>query len=203
MIIGPGRTPWISIAAISTAAGAEPGMPSVSTGMIAPGTQALSPVSAAIRPSIEPLPNFSGSLLARLAAAYEDQAATSSPTPGRMPMNVPMKPERRIVRQYRATSTSFGMTESNGLILTGSCLLAHRHQELGEAERADERRHEAEAAREIAVAEGEAIVGVDRLLAERGDEQMPRKPAIQPLSGSPPVSVPEMITPNTASQKNS
>ena len=69
MIIGPGRTPCISIAAISTAAGAEPGMPSVSTGMIAPGTQALSPVSAAIRPSIEPLPNFSGSLLARLAAA--------------------------------------------------------------------------------------------------------------------------------------
>ena len=34
-----------------------------------PGTQALSPVSAAIRPSIEPLPNFSFSLLARFAAA--------------------------------------------------------------------------------------------------------------------------------------
>ena len=67
--------------------------------MIAPGTHALSPVSAAISPSIEPLPNFSGSLLARLAAAYDDHAATSSPTPGRMPMNVPMRPERRIVRQ--------------------------------------------------------------------------------------------------------
>ena len=69
MISGPGLTPWISIAASSTAAGAEPGTASVSTGMTAPGTQALSPVSAAIRPSIEPLPNFSFSLLARRAAA--------------------------------------------------------------------------------------------------------------------------------------
>lgn len=69
MIIGPGLTPWISMAAISTAAGAEPGICSVSTGMMAPGTQALSPVSAAIRPSTEPLPNFAFSLLARLAAA--------------------------------------------------------------------------------------------------------------------------------------
>ncbi len=100
MIMGPGRTPWISIAAISTAAGADPGIASVSTGIIAPGTQALSPVSAAISPSIEPLPNFSFSLLTRFAAAYDDHAATSSPTPGRMPMNVPMTPERRIVRQY-------------------------------------------------------------------------------------------------------
>ena len=57
------------MAASSTAAGAEPGTASVSTGITAPGTQALSPVSAAIRPSIEPLPNFSFSLLARLAAA--------------------------------------------------------------------------------------------------------------------------------------
>ena len=108
MIIGPGRMPWMIIAAISTAAGAEPGIASVSTGITAPGTQALSPVSAAIRPSIEPLPNFSFSLLARLAAAYEDQAATSSPTPGMMPMNVPIRPERRIVRQYRATSRASG-----------------------------------------------------------------------------------------------
>src|SRR5512135_658465 len=120
MMSGPGRTPWMIIAAISTAAGAEPGIASVSTGITAPGTHALSPVSAAIRPSIEPLPNFSGSLLARLAAAYDDHAATSSPTPGRMPMNVPITPERRIVFQYFATSTSFGTTESKGSIFTGA-----------------------------------------------------------------------------------
>jgi hypothetical protein len=69
MIIGPGLMPWMIIAASSTAAGAEPGMASVSTGITAPGTQALSPVSAAIRPSTLPLPKVSGSLLARLAAA--------------------------------------------------------------------------------------------------------------------------------------
>ncbi|MCY1547122.1 hypothetical protein D9M68_831580 [compost metagenome] len=120
MIIGPGRTPWMIIAAISTAAGAEPGMASVSTGIMAPGTQALSPVSAAIRPSTEPLPNFSCSWLARLAAAYDDQAATSSPTPGTMPTPVPMRPERRMVRQYWVTSRSLGMTVSNALIFTGS-----------------------------------------------------------------------------------
>jgi hypothetical protein len=32
---------------------------------------------------------------------------------------------------------------------------------------------------------------------------MPTRPAIQPLSGSSPVSVPAMITPKSASQKNS
>ena len=32
---------------------------------------------------------------------------------------------------------------------------------------------------------------------------MPTRPAIQPLSGSLPVSVPAMITPKSASQKNS
>jgi hypothetical protein len=67
--IGPGFSPWIIMAAISTAAGAEPGTASVRTGMMAPGTQALSPVSAAISPSTLPLPNFSFSLEARLAAA--------------------------------------------------------------------------------------------------------------------------------------
>ena len=35
-------------------------------------------------------------------------------------MNVPMIPERRIVRQYCVTSLNFGITESNGLIFTGT-----------------------------------------------------------------------------------
>ena len=123
MISGPGWTPWMIMAAISTAAGAEPGTASASTGMIAPGTQALSPVSAAISPSTEPLPNFSGSLLARRAAAYEDHDATSSPTPGTIPMNVPMIPERRMVRQYLSTSPIRGKCVSNRWI-TGFCVFA-------------------------------------------------------------------------------
>ncbi len=35
-------------------------------------------------------------------------------------MKVPMTPERRIVRQYCVTSLSLGITESKGLILTGT-----------------------------------------------------------------------------------
>ena len=58
---------------------------------------------------------------------------------------------------------SFGITESNGLIFTGARRLAHRRQQLGEAECADERRDELEAAGEIAAAEAEAVVRVDRL----------------------------------------
>lgn len=95
---------------------------------MAPGTQALSPVSAAISPSTEPLPNFSFSLLARLAAAYEDQAATSSPTPGTMPMKVPITPERMMVRQYWNTSRILGIIESSALSLTGGRRLPSRHR---------------------------------------------------------------------------
>ncbi len=97
--IGPGWAPWMIIAAINTAAGAEPGIASASAGISAPGMAALSPVSAAIRPSTDPLPNSSRSRLARFAAAYEVHAAMSSPTPGRMPMNTPITPERMMVRQ--------------------------------------------------------------------------------------------------------
>ncbi len=59
MMRGPGRIPWMSMAPSNTAAGAEPGIARVNTGIIAPGTQALFPVSEAMSPSIEPLPNIS------------------------------------------------------------------------------------------------------------------------------------------------
>src|SRR5260370_490004 len=44
--IGPGWMPWMIMAAIKTADGAEPGMPSASAGMIWPGIQDMSPGSA-------------------------------------------------------------------------------------------------------------------------------------------------------------
>src|SRR5690606_34148027 len=90
MISGPGRMPWMNSAASSTAAGAEPGTASVSTGISAPGTAALLPVSAAMSPSTEPLPNLSRSFEVPRAAAYDTQAPMSSPTPGIRPMSVPM-----------------------------------------------------------------------------------------------------------------
>ncbi len=100
------------IAAISTAEGAEPGMPSARHGMMWPGIDAMSPVSAAIRPSIEPLPKRCFSLLVALAAAYDIQAPESSPTPGRRPVSTPITPERMTVRQYWNTSRKRGSTES-------------------------------------------------------------------------------------------
>src|SRR5690606_30933849 len=111
MISGPGRMPWMNSAAKSTAAGADPGTASVSTGMRAPGTAALLPVSAAISPSTEPLPNLSFSLEEPRAAAYETQAPMSSPPPGIRPIRVPMTPERMMVTQYLNTSRTLGMTE--------------------------------------------------------------------------------------------
>ncbi len=112
IIIGPGWMPWMIIAASSTAEGAEPGMPSASAGMMWPGTEAMSPVSAAIRPSIEPLPKSSFSRVVAFAAAYDIQAPASSPTPGSRPVSTPITPDRMTVRQYCSTSRKRGRTES-------------------------------------------------------------------------------------------
>ena len=136
--------------------------------MTAPGTHALSPVSAAIRPSIEPLPNFSFSLLARLAAAYDDHAATSSPTPGRMPMNVPMTPERRIVRQYCVTSFELRDHRVERVDLHRRAAVSRTAISSSAKPNAPTSAgHELEAAGQIAAAEAEAVVRVDRLLADR------------------------------------
>ena len=72
----------------------------------------MSPVSAAIRPSIEPLPKRCFSLLVAFAAAYDIHAPESSPTPGRRPVRTPITPERMTVRQYWNTSRKRGSTES-------------------------------------------------------------------------------------------
>ena len=67
--IGPGITLFNMSAPSNIMAGGEPGMPNVSSGTKAPPMQALFAVSAAISPSIEPSPNFSGSLLIFLAVS--------------------------------------------------------------------------------------------------------------------------------------
>ena len=57
---GPGLSPQSRKAASSTAVEAEPGMPSVSSGIIAPEEAALLAASGPTSPAIAPLPNFSG-----------------------------------------------------------------------------------------------------------------------------------------------
>jgi hypothetical protein len=192
----------VIIAAISTAEGAEPGMPSASAGMIPPGIEALSPVSAAMRPSMEPLPNNSFSLLARRAAAYEDQAAMSSPTPGRMPMYTPMTPERRMVRQYLTTSRRRGSTESTLLTMafwTGcdsTVRISDRPNapiSAGISDSPPDRSLEPKVKRSCAWMPSWPTRVRNR----------PANPISQPLMGSLPAMVPDIITPNSASQKNS
>ena len=114
---GPGRSPCSHSAASSTAAGALPGTASESTGMIAPPMQALFPDSAATTPSKAPLPNFSGVLLDFFSAQYDSQPATSSPTPGMMPMATPISDERTMLSLLRSRMTK-PFFASSELVLT-------------------------------------------------------------------------------------
>jgi hypothetical protein len=59
---GPGCRPHMRKPPISTAVAAEPGMPRVSSGTIAPAEAALLAASGPTRPGMAPLPNFSGVL---------------------------------------------------------------------------------------------------------------------------------------------
>src|SRR5207237_7764496 len=200
--IGPGCTPWMIIAAISTADGAEPGMPSASDGMMWPGMDDMSPVSAAIRPSMEPLPNFSGSLLAALAAAYDIHAPASSPTPGNSPVSTPMIPERNTVHLYWTISFQRGSTESfiSAILRSmGSAIVVSTSA-----------RPNAPTSAGISAMppESSSQPKVKRLYAYRLSwpicaRNRPSSPMSQPLSGSPPTMLPDMVTPNSASQKNS
>ena len=63
---GPGAMPWIIMAPIISAITGVDGMPSVSSGTIAPPTEELFAASGAATPSIAPWPNRSGVLERRL-----------------------------------------------------------------------------------------------------------------------------------------
>jgi len=87
--IGPGLTPSIISAPSMTAVVPEPGMPSVSSGTIAPAAQELFAASGAASPSMAPLPNFSGVLLRFFSIAYDMKVAMLAPIPGSTPTKKP------------------------------------------------------------------------------------------------------------------
>src|ERR671918_2086560 len=68
---------------------ADPGIPSVRSGMNAPAVAELLADSGAATPSTAPFPNRSGRLEKRLATAYEMNDATVDPAPGNAPMKNP------------------------------------------------------------------------------------------------------------------
>src|SRR5664279_2186899 len=194
--------PWMIIAAMSTAEGAEPGMPSASAGMMWPGIDAMSPVSAAMSPSIEPLPNSSLCRLEALAAAYDIQAPESSPTPGMRPVNTPITPDRNTVGQYWTTSRKRGSTESFSsisLASIGSASVVSTSAKpkaptsAGISEMPPESSPQPKVKRSYAYRPSWPIWATKR----------PSAPISQPLSGSSPTMVPDMVTPKRASQKNS
>ena len=107
-----------------------------------------------------------------------------------------------MVRQYWNTSLIFGMTESSALIFTGgrfSCMATrisakpNAPTSAGTSEKPPAMSRLPKVKRSNAWIPSCPSVAMNR----------PANPAIQPLSASPPVSVAETMTPNTASQKNS
>ena len=65
-------------------------MPSASMVAIEPPSPLLLADSAAITPSILPVPNESGSFDFRLASAYDNKLDTEEPTPGAAPIKIPI-----------------------------------------------------------------------------------------------------------------
>ena len=180
--IGPGWTPWMIIAAISTADGAEPGIASASAGMMPPGiagvVAGLGRHQALDRALAELLLLLAGALgrgIGRPGRHVLADAGQDADVRRRS------RPSAGSVRQYWNTSRMRGSTESTLLIFTGlRSARLHRRQDLGEAERADQRRDQRDAAGQLVVAEGEAVVGVDAVLADLRDEQAERSPSASP-----------------------
>src|SRR5690606_28327021 len=95
---GPGCRPQIIRPPSSTAAVADPGMPSASIGSKAAVPAALFDVSGAMTPSSCPLPNLSPFDENRLAMPYPMKEAAVAP-PGVMPIQQPMTELRSSVNQ--------------------------------------------------------------------------------------------------------
>ena len=86
-----------------TAAGDDPGTPSVTKGIIAAGAAALLAISDAVTPRKSPLPNWLLSLAHRMASLYETNAAIGLPAPGRIPMKLPIAEERSTCHGCEST----------------------------------------------------------------------------------------------------
>ncbi len=91
---GPTCIPCRVKAPINTAVVLSPGIPRDNSGIKAPPVRPLLADSEAITPSGAPVPIFSGCLEKFFSWVYDRTDAALPPTPGRMPMKVPISPER-------------------------------------------------------------------------------------------------------------
>ena len=191
MIMGPGRTPWISMAASSTAAGAEPGTARVSDRDHRPGHAGI--VAGLGRH--QPLDRALAELFALPARRAWPRHRRSRrrcprPRPAMMPMNVPMTPgadDGAPVSQMSAMRRHYPVDAVTGRSDVG--LRAHgaraprrsrrRRPAPGSAPKPPTRSGMPKVKRAWAWMPSCPTIATSR----------PRKPASQPFSGSPPVRV--------------
>ena len=105
-ISGPGWTPCRVSAASMIAAAALPGMPRVSSGIIAVPVVAFFDASGAASPSSTPVPNSARRRLTWRSMPYATSAPTAAPAPGMIPITLPMPVPREIEPRRRQMSRS-------------------------------------------------------------------------------------------------
>ncbi len=139
--------------------------------MMSPPMQALSPVSAAIRPSTDPLPNSSGVLAATLRGEIGKPGGRVAPHPGHNPDD---KADERGAQDDPAVLEHFAEARDDTVDLGVNhhpLALADRVQHLRHAVCPDQHRDQGEASGERRVAEREPRNGVDSVVAHGVQEQ--------------------------------
>src|SRR5688572_22265429 len=116
--VGPGGTPWMSSAAISTAITGPVGMPSASIGTNAPVDAALLAASGPATPATAPLPNSSGVFEMRFSSAYDMKLEMMCAEPGMMPMTKPSSEPRPIGATACRHSVRLGHSSLNLGLMT-------------------------------------------------------------------------------------
>src|SRR5688572_11494394 len=107
---GPGRRPHIMSPPSITAVVADPGIPSVSIGTMAPADAALFAASGPATPSIAPRPNSPGYRDTFFSSAYDRNEAIVGPAPGSTPMKNPSTAPRTMAQRLRAQSAAVSIT---------------------------------------------------------------------------------------------
>ena len=172
---GPGRRPHIIRPPSMIAVVAEPGMPSVSIGTIAPVAAALLADSGPATPSIAPRPNSSGCFETFFSTAYDMKVAIVGPAPGRMPTKKPSTVPRAIAQRLRSQSTARSASHRAGRSAPGRSrapsprLGAGEH--LAEPEQADRDRQEVDPVHHLGNAEREARIARDDVEADHREHQ--------------------------------
>ena len=101
---GPGVIPWMRNAPSKIAIVALPGIPKAIVGISEAPFIALLALSGAITPRTSPFPNSSRSLELCTACPYATQSTIEAPSPGKMPIYIPMALHLMTSHQFSIAS---------------------------------------------------------------------------------------------------